>query len=700
MSQHTGRPAEGFAGDFIVPGTCFVPHPETASHVEIPPGALPRDPALRNLYLTAALGEVPRLLGAIDRNPFRPTYGCLDRQYWHYRTSSFPSGMYQEGVLPLALVYATDLPGNRWQGAPRVRELAIAALRFTARSSHSDGSCDDYYPFERALGAAVFSLQAAAEAYRVLQLHDPELLRWFRRRADWLIRHDESGRLANHQALAVLGLLRVGQITGQPEYRDAAWARLERLLEWQCDEGWFEEYGGADPGYQTLTIDCLAKVRKLSENAALDGPLRRAVAFARLFLHPDGSYGGEYGSRGTYHFYPHGMELLAPENPEAADLADGFLRGLAAGKQAAFSDDRMFAHRLGNLIEAYVDWSPTCPAPRQGPGARDGGPGARGGEPGARGQGPGTRGQGRGTRGEGPGARGQRPGSIDDRGLMIDDCPDQGDRQRSSPPQPSTLNPQLSTLRPQPSTLNAASTSQRYLPKARLLVRRTRTTQTVISAARGGVFKHFNGCDLAVTDAGLIVETSDGRVAVSQMHDLNRSVELGGWWSAAGCPQHVALGTCRLTLRVGARRPQPPVDLSVSGPLHWVRFETATPVRQALFHAGMWSVGRWCRTWVRRLLQRRLITGRRECPVRLERTFEFLPEPKVPDGPSLRVTDTIELTDAKTQIRRMAFGTDHEAAYVAASGVYQESALRPWTDLEAYVAELNAKRRVTVAREL
>jgi hypothetical protein len=654
--------------------------------VEIPPGTLSRDPALRNLYLTAALGELPRLLGAVDRNPYRPTYGCLDRQYWHYRTSSFPSGMYQEGVLPLALVYATDLPGNRWQGEPRLRELAIAALRFAARSSHRDGSCDDYYPFERALGAAVFSLQAAAEAYQILQLDDPELLRWFRRRADWLIRHDESGRLANHQALAVLGLLRVGQITGEQAYRDAAGARLERLLAWQSDEGWFEEYGGADPGYQTLSIDCLAKVRKLTANAALDEPLRRAVAFARLFLHPDGSYGGEYGSRGTYHFYPHGMELLAPENPEAADLADGFLRGLAASKQAAFSDDRMFAHRLGNLIEAYVDWSPTRPATPQRPGAGGEGPGARG---------------------EGPGARGEGPGSIDDRGLTIDDCLNQADMQRSSLPQPSTLNPQLSTLNPQPSTLNPqpptlnpTSTSLRYLPKARLLVRRTRTEHTVISAARGGVFKHFGCGELAVTDAGLIVETSDGRVAVSQMHDLSRLVELGGWWSAAGCPQPVALGTRRPTLRVSARPGQPPVALSVSGPLHWSRFETATPLRQALFHVGMWSVGRWCRTWVRRMLQRRLITGRRECPVRLRRTFEFLPEPAVPCGSALRVTDTIELTDAKTQIRRMAFGTDHQAAYVAASGVYQESVLRPWTELQPYVAELNAKRRVTVVREV
>jgi hypothetical protein len=218
----------------------------------------------------------------------------------------------------------------------------------------------------------------------------------------------------------------------------------------------------------------------------LDEPLRRAVAFARLFLHPDGSYGGEYGSRGTYHFYPHGMELLAPENPEAADLAEGFLRGLAAGKQAAFSDDRMFAHRLGNLVEAYVDWSPRATT-----------------------------------------------------------------NLRSVPGLPNRAADTAGQA-------SSATRPVRYLPKARLLVRRTSTVHTVISAARGGVFKHFGRSGLAVTDAGLIVETGDGRVAVSQVHDLSRSVELGGWWSAAGCPQHVALGARRPTLRVGARRPQPP----------------------------------------------------------------------------------------------------------------------------------------------
>ncbi len=565
----------------------------------------PRDESLRRAYLDAAWPHIPRLLGAIDRNPYRPTYGCLDRQYWHYRTAAFPSEMYQEGALPLALAFTAELPGNRWRGNPRVCELAVAALRFSAKSSHRDGSCDDYYPYERALGAAVFSFQAATRAYQLLGLDDAEVLAWLKRRAHWLADHDESGRLTNHHAVAALGLLRLAQITGEEEYRRLARRRIDLVLGWQSTEGWFEEYGGADPGYQTVTIDALAKCRRALGDGSLDEPLGRAVAFARGFLHPDDSFGGEYGSRGTYHFYPHGMELLAAGDPNAAALANGFLRSLRSGTAADFSDDRLFAHRLGNLIEAYLDWSPTAPS-------------------------------------------------------------------AAAPETPRT----------------------QWFPGAGLLVHRATGAHTIVSAARGGVVKRFAADRPPVTDAGLILETTDGRIAVSQSHGLSRAVEFT-----------IGAGPCRPEIH-GATRPgsdsacpdasldgDAAWSLAVAGPLHWVRFELATPWKQAVLHVGMCTVGRWCRTLVRRLLQRRLITGRRESPIRLSRRFEMT-------AGRLRITDTIELVGPRLHVRRMAFGVDHQSAYVAASGVYQSGVLAPWTDLAAQVDELNRRRRVTIVRDL
>ncbi len=537
-----------------------------------------------------------RLLGAIDRNPYRSTYGCFDREFWHYRTASFPCGMHQEGVLPLALAFATAFPGNRWQGNPRVKDLAVAGLRFAAQSSHADGSCDDYYPFERALGAAVFTLSAAARACELLHVDAPDILAWLKRRAIWVAAHGESGTLTNHHALAALGLRRVGSLTGMAEFRQQAERALDRVLNWQHAEGWFEEYGGTDPGYQTVTIDCLAKIERLSHaELAADGPsgdarlglaLARAVEFARHFMHPDGTYGGEYGSRGTCVFYPHGCELLAGEHAAAGALADGFLCTLAAQTHARFDDDRMCVHRLGNLIEAFLDWSATTPA---------------------------------------------APAPAD--------CPTNG---------------------------------VRWFPGAGLCVRHGQAGGfTAVAAARGGAFKHFAPAGLPATDAGLVLETTRGRIAVSQLHEL---------------PADATFDAAANTLTVRRR-------------LHWVRFETMTPVKQLVLHAGMRTLGRRCRTLARRLLQRRLITGRKLAPVDWRRRVEFLSASPAGDGPSLRVTDEIDLLDPRLQIRRLSLATDLQAAYVAAANVHQDSSLAPWTDLAEHVAELNSARHLTMTRE-
>jgi len=617
---------------FIVPGTCVArQHHDPADSPR--PARLrlrPRDPRARQVYLTKALGDLPRLIGAIDRNPLSPTYGCFDRQYWHYRTAAFPSAMYQEAVLPLALAYRHPLPENRWHKQPRLLELAVAGMRFAVRSIHPDGSCDDYYPYERALGAAVFSLVAIARAYELLGLADEEIRAGILRRARWVAEHDESGRLTNHHALAALGLLHASRLTGEGSLARAAEARLDRVLQWQDTEGWFHEYDGADPGYQTVTIDCLAKCRGMigaaemnrhqlsdeqSLRARVDDSLARAVDFARHFLHPDDTYGGEYGSRGTSHFQPHGCELLARHNAAAADLADAYLRALAAGQAAEMADDRLLAHRTGNFLEAYLDWSPERP---------DG-----------------------------------------------DALASTGDGEESI----------------------------HHFPAAGLLVRRAGNVQTIVSTARGGVFKHFPGSSsrhpaAPVCDAGLILETDGGRVATSQQHNRSREICHG---VDAGLPP--ASPSANTPEKHGATP-----GVTVGGQLAWVGFQRATPLRQSVFHLGMISVGRHCRTFVRRLLQRWLITGRRRCPIHHTRHIQWLAErpgsqPGGSDCPRLRVTDTIELRDRRLHVKRMALGADMQTAYVAACGVYQPSTLLPWTDLVDHVEQLNRERRVTVVRE-
>jgi len=313
----------------------------------------------RETFLDLALAHVPHIVHLIDRNPFSPTYGCFDREYWHYRTLDFPCGMSQELVLPLALLYRNPYPGNKYHSLERVRELACAAMRFAMKGSHGDGTCDDYFPYERAMGAMVFSTYAAAESCRILEVQDEELVEFFLKRCRHLERHNESGKLSNHQALAGLAAFTVYQITGEDWVRRLAQDRVGLALSWQHPrEGWFQEYEGADPGYHTCTIDFLAKYYQKSGDSSLKDPLKKAVDFAAHFMHPDGSYGGEYGSRNTYHYYPHGFEILAPFTEKAVQLNDAFLQGVGKGRHYAMDDDRLFGHLVYNWLQAYGDFFP------------------------------------------------------------------------------------------------------------------------------------------------------------------------------------------------------------------------------------------------------------------------------------------------------------------------------------------------------
>jgi hypothetical protein len=310
----------------------------------------------RDLFAREALAHIPKLLTLLDRNPHSPTYGCFDRNFWHYKIIDFPSGMAQEFVYPLALAYDTDIADNPYYQQPVIRDWVAAGILYAARSAHADGSCDDYFPFERAGGAAAFSLLACVESYRLLGLKSDRALAFFEKRADWLAHHHESGRLTNHQALIALCLERVSRLLGVSKWQEAIAQRLERVLSWQDPEGWFQEYEGCDPGYHTLTIDCLAQICELRPEERLREAIAKAVDLAALFVHPDGSYGGEYTSRNTYNFFPHGFELVGKWRPQALNISDRFLTGLANGLAPCYADDHIIGHHTWNYLLSWRDF--------------------------------------------------------------------------------------------------------------------------------------------------------------------------------------------------------------------------------------------------------------------------------------------------------------------------------------------------------
>lgn len=310
-----------------------------------------------------ALEHIPTLLTLQDRNPHSPTFGCFDRNFWHYRIIDFPSGMAQEMVWPLALASELEIPSNPYVGSDALRRWAEAGIAFGMNSAHADGSCDDYFPFERAGGAASFSLLAFIETYKILGLDNEQFLEFFIRRTRWLENFHESGKLTNHQALIAIIFELMNDLTGTDEWTHGRDQRIERILSWQHEEGWFQEYEGFDPGYQTITISLLAWLDDLRPELGLRPALVRAVDIAGDVIYPDGAYGGELGSRNTYNYFPHGFEVVGRWEPSALATNDRFLAGLRAGRESSHTDDHHIQHHVWNYLLAWRDAQPRTGEP-------------------------------------------------------------------------------------------------------------------------------------------------------------------------------------------------------------------------------------------------------------------------------------------------------------------------------------------------
>ena len=316
----------------------------------------------RNRYRDLILSQVPRILSAADRNPLSPTFGCLDRAFWHYRTmTDYAAPIHQEGALSLVIVGQQEEAGNPYFGSEDLRSVAIAALRYWCRLQRSDGSFDEFYPGERSFVATAFTTYAISESVRRLG-RDPgredldEVTAALRKACDWLHRHRDVV-VVNHTAGAIAAIYNVYLLTADERLLDYREAKIEDLLAYQHEEGWFYEYGGADLAYLSLCVDYLAKDYRHSRDGRLGESMTKALQFMAHFLHPDGSFGGEYGSRNAKYLMPHALEITADERPEAAYLLAGHHRALAAGTvvSPAVMDDRYGAFFANKYAEAWAD---------------------------------------------------------------------------------------------------------------------------------------------------------------------------------------------------------------------------------------------------------------------------------------------------------------------------------------------------------
>lgn len=303
---------------------------------------------INKILLNKIIDNIPRILGLLDKNQLSSSYGSFDRKFWQYKIIDFPCGMQQELVLPLAYIYKNHLETIGFNSTKRVKEYLKSIFCFHSMSCHSDGSLDDYFPHERAFGATAYSLAALTEAEIITEICSAMNVKSLEKSGAFLSRYREKGLLANHLAIASVALINLYHITKDERWKVESEKIIKELLTVQDAEGWFPEYGGCDIGYQSVTVEFLARYLSKNSNEELFIALDKACKFLVHFIHPDGSFGGEYGSRNTYNFYPGGFALLADRIDEASTILSGFKYSLLNKTCNYLDDDATFGHMLSS----------------------------------------------------------------------------------------------------------------------------------------------------------------------------------------------------------------------------------------------------------------------------------------------------------------------------------------------------------------
>src|SRR5262249_25079696 len=136
----------------------------------------------------------------------------------------------------------------------------LGSLNALASAVSRRGALDEYYPFERSYPASAFGLWAGCRILYEWKESGCELFKEFRNsqalhRLGRYVSSRIESQAMNQQAAAVAGMALAAKL-GFPGIDLNS--HVARLFDAQHAEGWFNEYGGADFGYLSVTLDALA----------------------------------------------------------------------------------------------------------------------------------------------------------------------------------------------------------------------------------------------------------------------------------------------------------------------------------------------------------------------------------------------------------------------------------------------------------
>lgn len=294
--------------------------------------------------------QVKRILTQLDRDKDSPTYGCFDRNHWHYKIRDFPSSILQQGTFVTEYLRKHHLE-CQLVSEKKAGEWSLAAINALAKQVRRGGRVDEYYPYEDSYPASAFSLYAIMRVLLDWKDNNSDLIagvEWegLRKLAKNLALRSEPNA-ANQYAAGLAGLAMAAKLPEMQIPEDMFEAHAAELFSLQHSEGWFNEYGGPDFGYLCVTIDALTDYYDVTADKRALIAIARAIDFMAKLVGVDGELPWTLNARNTDYVVPYGLVRAAQNNPVASWLVNELFKNIDKPTHWIWStDDRYHLHYI------------------------------------------------------------------------------------------------------------------------------------------------------------------------------------------------------------------------------------------------------------------------------------------------------------------------------------------------------------------
>ena len=290
---------------------------------------------MKNIYTDKIKSILPRILSFYDSNCLSANFGSGDRMRWAWGLTDFSNSTYICSMFGLSCLVKSNFFSNKNKEILEKIDMMFCNINHIVKNKEG---FSESFPNEHSYCVTALVADAAIGTLQNLEnLLDKNVIAKYSHICSQVIcsldqLKEEHAFISNHLATASLAYARYWKLTGNLVYKKKSYSLIKRILKNQSKEGWYKEYDGFDPGYETLSINYLSQVFQITKFQRLKISIIKSCNFLDLFILSDNSFGGIYGSRCTEFFFPGGFEILNRHNIKFS--YDKIRNGINSGSHA------------------------------------------------------------------------------------------------------------------------------------------------------------------------------------------------------------------------------------------------------------------------------------------------------------------------------------------------------------------------------